>query len=84
LNTHANINPTTIVRNAMMAEKPENVRPMIKTIGIIKPIVVLNPQLSLEAIIKYKIIAIIVAKNTLPTSSETKIHLKSNISQLAI
>ncbi len=78
------MNPTTTVKKAIIAENPERLNPIIKTIGNKNPMVVMNPQLSFEAIMKYNIRAIIVARNTLPAISETKIHLKSNILQLAM
>ena len=71
---------TTIHQKNIIAEKPAILNPNIRIIGTNNPTVVEKPQFTFDATTKYNIKAIRPAKNTLPAISETKIHLKSNIS----
>ena len=76
--TAANINPTNTVMKAYSVENPVKVKPKIKRIGTATTIEVLNPTLIFEENMKKNIVAIIIDRNALPTSSFTKIHLRSN------
>ena len=78
------MNPTITVANAKITENPEMANPNIKSNGNKNVKVVSNPNLNLLAAIKYNIIAITPARTASPAISFTKIHLKSNNSQLGI
>ena len=69
---------------AYNAENPVKVNPNIKRIGTATTIEVLNPILTFEENIKKNIVAIMIERNALPTSSFTKMHLRSNKSHPGI
>ena len=78
------MNPTNTVMKAYNVENPVKVNPKIKRTGTATTIEVLNPTLILDENMKKNIVAIMIERNALPTSSFTKMHLKSSKSQFGI